>query len=131
MDKKLFGDLVSSLKEMKAVQAGKAKPGRRFSVEPAHARVPAIRRSLGLSQTEFAAMLGISVKTLRHWEQGDRSPDGPARALLTIAAQNPRAVLDACTQRQSRGSGVIIRVRVLQQIWKCDRTARWARVCPL
>ena len=95
MEKKLFAELMASVKEMKAVRAGRKKPSRRFVVEPAYTKVPAIRRALRLSQTEFAAMLGISVKTLRHWEQGLRSPDGPARALLTIAAKNPRAVLEA------------------------------------
>src|SRR5437763_15124552 len=68
MEKKLFAELLESIKDMKEVRAGRKKPGRRFIVVPAHSKVPAIRRGLGLSQSEFAAMLGISVKTLRHWE---------------------------------------------------------------
>ena len=53
------------------------------------------RRKLGLSQTEFARLLGISVRTLHNWEQGWRKPTGAARVLLKLAASNPRAVLQA------------------------------------
>jgi putative transcriptional regulator len=103
MEKKLFAELVASIKEMKEVQKGKRKPGRRYVVEPARTRVPAIRRSLGLSQSEFATMIGISVKTLQHWEQGRRLPDGPAQALLIVAAKNPRAVLKALHPKSIAG----------------------------
>lgn len=51
--------------------------------------VSALRRFVGLSQAEFADALGISVHTLRNWEQGRRSPEGPALALLRIAARHP------------------------------------------
>lgn len=53
------------------------------------------RRKLGLSQSQFANLLGISVQTLRNWEQGWRKPTGAARVLLRLAAMNPRAVLKA------------------------------------
>ena len=53
------------------------------------------RRKLGLSQTEFARLMGISVRTLHNWEQGWRKPTGAARVLLKLAALNPRAVLKA------------------------------------
>lgn len=59
------------------------------------ADVKAIRENLGKSQTEFAMMIGVSVATLRNWEQGRRVPDGPAQALLRVAAQNPEAVATA------------------------------------
>jgi putative transcriptional regulator len=55
--------------------------------------IPATRRKLGLSQGEFARVLGISVRTLHHWEQGTRRPTGAARVLLRIAARNPEVVL--------------------------------------
>jgi putative transcriptional regulator len=45
-------------------------------------------------QTQFAAMLGISVRTLRNWEQGRRVPEGPAMVLLQVAAKHPEAILD-------------------------------------
>jgi putative transcriptional regulator len=53
------------------------------------------RARVGLSQSEFARLLGVSVRTLQEWEQGRRTPSGPARTLLAIAHKNPRALLDA------------------------------------
>lgn len=52
----------------------------------------ALRRFVGLTQAQFAAAMGISVHTLRNWEQGRRQPDGPAIALLRIAARHPRII---------------------------------------
>lgn len=54
--------------------------------------VSALRRFVGLTQTQFAQAMGISVHTLRNWEQGRRHPDGPAIALLRIAARHPRII---------------------------------------
>jgi putative transcriptional regulator len=54
--------------------------------------VVALRRFVGLTQAQFAAAMGISVHTLRNWEQGRRHPDGPAIALLRIAARHPRII---------------------------------------
>jgi putative transcriptional regulator len=53
------------------------------------------RSRIGLSQVEFARLLGVSVRTLQEWEQGRRAPSGPARMLLVIAHRNPRALLEA------------------------------------
>lgn len=56
-----------------------------------------IRERTGLSQSQFSALLGVSVRTLQEWEQGRRAPSGAARTLLMIAAKNPRALVDvAC-----------------------------------
>jgi putative transcriptional regulator len=54
--------------------------------------VVALRRFVGLTQTQFAFAMGISVHTLRNWEQGRRHPEGPAIALLRIAARHPRII---------------------------------------
>lgn len=54
--------------------------------------VSALRRFVGLTQAQFAQAMGISVHTLRNWEQGRRRPDGPAIALLRIAARHPRII---------------------------------------
>ena len=56
--------------------------------------VAAIREKVGLSQSQFASLIGVSIRTLQDWEQGRRCPSGPARALLTIAHRNPKAFLD-------------------------------------
>lgn len=54
-----------------------------------------IRARVGMTQPQFASAFGISVATLRHWERGDRSPQGPARVLLNVVAKEPDAVLRA------------------------------------
>ncbi len=54
--------------------------------------VAALRRFVGLSQSQFAKAMGISVHTLRNWEQGRRRPEGPAIGLLRIAARHPRII---------------------------------------
>jgi putative transcriptional regulator len=56
--------------------------------------VAAIRERTGLSQAHFAALLGVSVRTLQEWEQGRRAPSGAARTLLMVAAKNPQALLE-------------------------------------
>ncbi len=57
--------------------------------------VASIRAVTGLSQGDFAAACGISVHTLRNWEQGRRAPQGPARALLLAISRDPKAVIAA------------------------------------
>lgn len=54
-----------------------------------------IRINVGMTQNEFASAFGISVSTLRHWERGDRTPQGPALVLLNVVAKEPKAVLRA------------------------------------
>ena len=71
--------------ERPAVPPPVAIAAERFSSE--HSR--RIRKSTGLSQTEFAAQIGVPVDTVRNWEQGKRSPRGPARALLRVIERAP------------------------------------------
>lgn len=61
--------------------------------------IPALRRFAGLTQEEFAEALGISVHTLRNWEQGRRRPEGPAIALLRIAARRPSVLRENLAAR--------------------------------
>ena len=65
--------------------------------------VAATRGKLGLSQEQFAAAFGVSVGTIRNWEQGRRSPDGPALVLLTVIEKSPRTVLRAIWPGASNG----------------------------
>jgi putative transcriptional regulator len=88
-----FADLVKSVKQAGKIRRGEMKPSRRFEMAPAD--IKSIRQSLEKSQTEFALMIGVSVATLRNWEQGRRHPEGPARALLKVAESNPEAVRKA------------------------------------
>ena len=60
-----------------------------------------VREHLDVSQGDFAVMIGVSTRTLQNWEQGRRQPEGPAKALLTIASRNPSAVLDALHGRRT------------------------------
>src|SRR3546814_921564 len=78
---------------LEAVREIKAGGGRRFTVQVAEATHA--RLKLGMSQPEFAAMLGVSVRTLQDWEQGRRQPSGAAKALLTVAAASPKVVRKA------------------------------------
>lgn len=87
MDKTLFDDLVRSLQEAKAISKGKAAPSRRFVMAAPDAK--AVREQIGLSQSEFAKLMRVSVKTLQNWEQHRRHPTGPAAALLQIMAKAP------------------------------------------
>lgn len=75
---------------------GKKKPSRKYNFENPDPKI--IREKLGLSQTKFAKLLGISVGTLQNWEQGRRKPDGPAKILLNVAAKYPEAVLNTVFQ---------------------------------
>lgn len=71
----------------------KAHPPAPF--ETTHTDVRAIRYKLKQSQAEFATMLGVSLATLQGWEDGRHAPDGPAQALLRVAARNPKMVAKA------------------------------------
>ena len=92
MNDDLFKELLASVRQGGRIVRGKAKPSR--STELAEPDVVSIREGYGLSQEQFAGLLGISVRTLQNWEQGRRRPHGPARVLLRVAEMHPRAVLD-------------------------------------
>ncbi len=92
MNEDMFAELVESVREGAAILRGEAEPSRTFAVEGPD--VKHIRTGYNLTQSEFAAMLGISVDTLQNWEQGRRSPQGPARVLLQVAERHPEAVWD-------------------------------------
>jgi putative transcriptional regulator len=93
MKKELFDELKQSLREANLIKQGRLKPGRVFHLN-AESNIVRLRRKLGLSQSKFASLLGISRDTLQNWEQGRREPTGPAKVLLRIAATNPRALLE-------------------------------------
>lgn len=81
-----FNDLVDSIKQAGKIKNESMKPKRVFHFNPID--IKKIREKLHKSQTEFAFMIGISVSTLRNWEQGRRYPEEPARTLLQIAGSN-------------------------------------------
>jgi putative transcriptional regulator len=79
-------EILDGIRELK-----RGETGRVVTFPP----VAETRARVGLSQSDFARLLGVSVRTLQEWEQGRRSPSGPARMLLAIAYKNPRALLEA------------------------------------
>jgi putative transcriptional regulator len=93
MKKELFEELKQSLREANLIKRGLLKPGRVFRVDP-KSDIVRVRSKLGLSQSKFAAILGISEDTLQNWEQGRREPTGPAKVLLKIAARHPEVLLE-------------------------------------
>ncbi len=97
-----FEELLTSVRQAGRIRRGTLKPSRVTEFRPADVR--AVRATLGTSQAEFALMIGVSVATLRNWEQGRRTPDGPALALLRVAARNPKAVIEALHTERKRGA---------------------------
>lgn len=93
MKKQDFDNLVESIKQAGKIRRGEMRPSRSFEFDPID--IKKIRLRLNKSQSEFAMMIGVSVSTLQNWEQGRRRPEGPARALLKIAAERPQSVIDA------------------------------------
>jgi len=63
--------------------------------QPAPVNVAGLRQRMGLTQEQFAARFGFSVATLRHWERGDRNPQGAALVLLNVIERDPNAVMRA------------------------------------
>jgi len=96
MKAKMFDELLGSIREGGAILRGRKKASRRFVFEAAGVR--AIRERTSLSQSEFADLIGVSVKTIQNWEQDRRRPTGPAAALLRIIAQAPKLAVEAIHQ---------------------------------
>ena len=83
--KKFQEDLLASVKQMRRGQAARVSKVRLSAVAEA-------RASVGLSQQEFAVLLGVSARTLQDWEQGRREPTGAARTLLKVAVKHPKVL---------------------------------------
>ena len=91
MKNEQFLELLASIKEAGKIQRGEMEASRTFEFfEP---DVKAIRESIGFSQSKFAALIGVNVRTLQNWEQGHRHPTGPAKVLLKLVQNDPVSVL--------------------------------------
>lgn len=91
-----FDSIRQGLEEAIAFSKGKTPQAVVHEFSPVD--VKNIRAKLGMSQNEFASAFGISVSTLRHWERGDRTPQGPALVLLNVVAKEPQVVLKALSK---------------------------------
>jgi putative transcriptional regulator len=87
-------ELKEALQEVLAHRQGKKTLQKRI-VEVDPSDIQRIRQQYLLSQKEFADLFGVSLRTLQHWEQGRRHPQGPAQVLLKVIEHNPKAVHDA------------------------------------
>lgn len=92
-DERAFNRLLGSVEEAGQILRGERKPSRVFRYDPIDIR--ALRESVHASQSEFAHMIGVSVGTLRNWEQGRRTPTGPAMALLRAFSKAPKTLCKA------------------------------------
>ena len=93
MKKEMFEELLQSISQAGEIRRGVRKPSRCFSYPPA--RIQTLRIRWNVSQKQFASMIGVSKGTLENWEQGRRSPRGPAKALLRIVEREPKAAFKA------------------------------------
>ncbi len=93
MDDADFQKLTDSVRQAGEIRRGTRKPGRMVRYKTCLRKK--LRDRLGVLQAELAARIGVSPRTLWQWEQGRRTPTGPARALLRAVSRNPEAVLDA------------------------------------
>jgi putative transcriptional regulator len=91
--KQMFEELLGSVREAGAILRGKQGPSRRTVIRSSGVRI--IRERTSLSQSEFAQLIGVSVKTLQNWEQDRRRPAGPAAALLSIIEHDPALAVKA------------------------------------
>jgi putative transcriptional regulator len=92
---KLGKRLIEAAREGVAIARGEADPTTYRVHVPAEVNVRDIRHQLDLTQDEFAARFGLSVASIREWEQDRRRPEGPARVLLTVIQRAPAAVSQA------------------------------------
>jgi putative transcriptional regulator len=93
MKREMFEELLGSVREAGSILRGQKKPSRRTVIGASGVR--RIRERTNLSQSEFARLIGVSVKTLQNWEQDRRRPAGPAAALLRIIAHEPQLAVSA------------------------------------
>lgn len=90
MDDKLFAELVESIQQAGNYRRGEGQPSR--ITEFPDPDVKAIREATHLSQSQFAHLIGVKLRTLQNWEQKRVRPTGPARTLLRIVERNPQAL---------------------------------------
>jgi len=86
-----FNELIASIKEAGKIQRGEVEASRLYEFPEPDIR--AIREGIGFSQSKFAALIGVNIRTLQNWEQGHRHPTGPAKVLLRLVQADPSSVV--------------------------------------
>lgn len=90
MNEEQFNELLNSIQEAGKIKRGELKASREFKFDEPD--VKAIRESIGFSQSKFAILIGVNIRTLQNWEQGHRHPTGPAKVLLRLVQADPESV---------------------------------------
>jgi len=91
MKDKEFKDLVASIEEAGKIRRGQKGASREFRFSEPDVKL--IRKQAGFTQSKFAALIGVNIRTLQNWEQGHRHPTGPARVLLRLVQNDPATVV--------------------------------------
>ena len=87
-----FNELIASIKEAGKINRGEIEASRIHEFPGPD--VKAIREGIGFSQSKFATLLGVNIRTLQNWEQGHRHPTGPAKVLLRLVQADPKTVVE-------------------------------------
>jgi len=90
MNEDQFNELLNSVQEAGKIMRGELKASREFEFDEPD--VKAIRERIGFSQSKFAILIGVNIRTLQNWEQGHRHPTGPAKVLLRLVQADPESV---------------------------------------
>ena len=91
MNDEHFNELIDSIKEAGKIKRGETEASRIHEFpEP---DIKAIREGIGFSQSKFAALIGVNIRTLQNWEQGHRQPTGPAKVLIKLVQADPKSVV--------------------------------------
>ena len=94
--------ILEGLQDALAYTKGETKGHKVHRIRVRDVDVQRVREKLGLSQAEFAAAFAVSIATVRNWEQGRRTPEGPAKVLLNVIERHPEAVLDSLRPKKKR-----------------------------
>lgn len=86
-----FNELIASIKEAGKISRGEMVASRSYDFPAPD--IKAIREGIGFSQSKFATLIGVNIRTLQNWEQGHRHPTGPAKVLLKLVQADPKSVV--------------------------------------
>lgn len=105
-----FEQMMDGLNDVESFLAGEQKGFKAYV--PQQVDVKAIRNKLGMTQVRFSNIFGFSLDAIKHWEGGRRTPEAPARSLLTVIDRNPTAVLTALKPASGLGSSAPMNVHL-------------------
>jgi len=91
-DRNIGMEVLEGIREIKKYKKGELQLKTTSLSDPSPAQI--IRKKLELSQASFAGLMGVSIRTIQDWEQGRRSPKGPAKSLLRVVEQHPEVFVD-------------------------------------